>query len=201
MIGVHLIPLRTVLGFRTGEETLEKNYPGHRIELKTYDLKKFLLLVLKGNGNMLECLYSPIIILDNPLRTHIKEIAKECITRRTVLHYIHMALHQQKATALHPTKKLLCSYRCFLMALHIALSGEIWLNVQDLAEMYGMDEVQDLIYLHQHDERVANELPYISHLQTLHRKVEEKLDQSKLSMKPSEHIEKQLEEILIAARK
>ena len=50
--GVHILPLKEVVGLRTGPETIEKTgvHDGLEIDLVTHEAKKFFTLLLKKNG-------------------------------------------------------------------------------------------------------------------------------------------------------
>ena len=53
--GVHVLPLKEVLGLQIGAETIEKSgvHDGVEIDLVTHDAKKFFSLLLKKNGYVL----------------------------------------------------------------------------------------------------------------------------------------------------
>jgi len=65
--GVYLLPLEEVLGLGRPNETLEQKteHPEEQVEvdIATHDLRKFVMLLLKGNGNVLEDLYSPLVVI------------------------------------------------------------------------------------------------------------------------------------------
>ena len=87
--GVHLLPLRDVVGMGEGEETVEKSgiHDGLEIDLVTHDAKKFFGLMLKKNGYVLEQLHSPLIVHTTPEHEELKAIAKGCVTRHHSHHY------------------------------------------------------------------------------------------------------------------
>src|SRR5664279_2782674 len=62
--GVHLLPLKDIVGLQPGPETIEKSgvYDGMEIDLVTHDAKKFFGLLLKKNGYVLEQVLSPLIV-------------------------------------------------------------------------------------------------------------------------------------------
>ena len=62
---MHLLPLQTVLSLDDGQQTVEKEgiYDGLEIDLVTHDAAKFLGLMLKRNGYVLEQLLSPLVVL------------------------------------------------------------------------------------------------------------------------------------------
>ena len=80
--GVHLLPLREVVGLKPGAETVEKSgvHDGLDMDLVTHDIRKFFGLLLKKNGYVLEQLFSPLIVRTTPEHDELKEIAAQCIT-------------------------------------------------------------------------------------------------------------------------
>src|ERR1700757_4659588 len=79
--GVHVLPLKKVVGLQTGPETIEKSgvHDGIEIDLVTHDAKKFFSLLLKKNGYVLEQVLSPLVVLTTPEHAEMIEIAKACI--------------------------------------------------------------------------------------------------------------------------
>src|SRR5262249_36287618 len=62
--GVHVLPLKDVVGLQTGPETIERSGvdDGLEIDLVTHEAKKFLGMLLKKNGYVLEQLFSPLVV-------------------------------------------------------------------------------------------------------------------------------------------
>lgn len=54
--GVHVLPVREVVGLEVGPQTVEKSgwRDGMELDLVTHDVKKFFELMLKKNGYVLE---------------------------------------------------------------------------------------------------------------------------------------------------
>ena len=91
--GVHVLPVRNVVGLDAGTETVEisEKQDGIQLDLVTHDIKKFFKLLLKKNGYVLEQLYSPLIVHTTPEHEELKTIAKGCITRHHSHHYLGFA--------------------------------------------------------------------------------------------------------------
>src|SRR5206468_2047559 len=66
--GVHILPLRDVLGLDISHQTIERSgiHDGLELDLVTHDMQKFFQLLLKKNGYVLEQLYSPLIVRTTP---------------------------------------------------------------------------------------------------------------------------------------
>lgn len=148
--GVHLLPLRDVVGMIDGEETVEKSgiHDGLEIDLVTHDARKFFGLMLKKNGYVLEQLLSPLIVFTTPEHEELKAIAVNCITRHHVHHYFGFAETQWKlflkADPPH-VKPLLYVYRVLLTGIHLMRTGRIEANLARLNDDAKLPYIPDLI--------------------------------------------------------
>lgn len=148
--GVHLLPLRDVVGMRDVDETVEKSgiHDGLEIDLVTHDAKKFFGLMLKKNGYVLEQLLSPLIVLTTPEHEELKALAAGCITKHHAHHYFGFAETQwklfQKADPPH-VKPLLYVYRVLLTGIHLMRTGEVEANLVRLNETTKLPYIPDLI--------------------------------------------------------
>jgi predicted nucleotidyltransferase len=106
--GVHVLPIRDVLGLDIGTETIEvsEDRDGVQLDLVTHDINKFFRLLLKKNGYVLEQLYSPLIVYTTPEHVELKEIAQGCITRHHSHHYLGFAETEWKLLNKENTKKI-----------------------------------------------------------------------------------------------
>ena len=118
--GTHLLPLEDVVGLNEGRETVEKSgiHDGLEIDLVTHDIKKFMTLMLRRNGYVLEQLLSPLVVHTTPEHQELQQIASGCITKHHAHHYFGFAETQwklfQKAEPPH-VKPLLALHRAGLV--------------------------------------------------------------------------------------
>ena len=91
--GIHLLPLKDLVGLTAGEETVEKSgiHNGLEIDLVTHDAGKFFGLMLKKNGYVLEQLLSPLIVATTSEHEELKALAAGCITKHHAHHYFGFA--------------------------------------------------------------------------------------------------------------
>lgn len=77
--GVHVLPVKEVIGLDIGRETIEiAEFRGDlELDLVTHDVKKFFAMLLKKNGYVLEQLYSPLIVHTTPEHEELKIIARQ----------------------------------------------------------------------------------------------------------------------------
>src|SRR5688572_5202774 len=148
--GVHLLPARQVLGLDVRDETIEKSVvdEGLEIDLVTHDLRKFMGLMLKKNGYVLEQLLSPLVLRTSAAHREMGELSKGCITRHHAHHYLGFAETQwgQFEKESPPrAKPLLYVYRVLLTGIHLMRTGEVEANLVRLNEEYGLSNVPELI--------------------------------------------------------
>jgi predicted nucleotidyltransferase len=145
--GVHILPLKEVVGLHMGHETVEKSgvHDGLEIDLVTHDAKKFFGLLLKKNGYVLEQVLSPLVVHTTPEHAELKEIAAGCVTRHHVHHYLGFAETQWKLFEKENpprVKPLLYVYRVLLTGIHLMQTGVVEANLVRL------NETAKLPYLH-----------------------------------------------------
>lgn len=148
--GVHVLPLREVVGLDTGRETVEASEvrDGLEIDLVTHDAKKFFGLLLKKNGYVLEQLYSPLVVKTSPEHEELKEIARGCVTRHHSHHYLGFAETQWKLfdrERPRRVKPLLYVFRVLLTGIHLMRTGRVEANLLLLNDEFKLDYLPDLI--------------------------------------------------------
>ena len=148
--GVHLLPLREIVGLQEGQETVEKSdiHDGLEIDLVTHDAKKFLGLMLRKNGYVLEQLLSPLVVHTTPEHEELKALAPGCITRYHAHHYLGFAETQWKLfhKADPPlVKPLLYVYRVLLTGIHLMRTGVVEANLVRLNEDARLPYIPELI--------------------------------------------------------
>jgi uncharacterized protein len=148
--GVHILPLKEVIGLRDGEETIERSgiFDGFEIDLVTHDAKKFFTLLLRKNGYVLEQVLSPLVVHTTPEHAELKAIAAHCVTRHHAHHYLGFAETQWKLFSKENpprVKPLLYVYRVLLTGIHLMRTGEIEANLVRLNETAKLPYIADLI--------------------------------------------------------
>ncbi|MBD2090970.1 nucleotidyltransferase domain-containing protein [Microcoleus sp. FACHB-1515] len=148
--GVHILPLPEVVGLNIGEETIEQSQLEANLELDlvTHDVKKFMSLMLKKNGYVLEQLFSPLIVQTTPAHNELKAIAPRCITRHHSHHYLGFAQTQWRLFEKEQpprVKPLLYVYRVLLTGIHLMQTGAIEANLVTLNQQFHLSQISDLI--------------------------------------------------------
>lgn len=148
--GVHILPVRSVIGLDSGRETIELSEKRDDLEpdLVTHDAKKFFGLLLKKNGYVLEQLYSPLVLHTTPAHEELKQIAQSCVTRHHSHHYFGFAETQWKLfdkERPHRVKPLLYVYRVLLTGIHLVRAGVIEANLKTLNAEFLLPYINELI--------------------------------------------------------
>lgn len=148
--GMHILPVREVVGLDAGRETvqLETKDDVLELDLVTHDIKKFFGLLLKKNGYVLEQVYSPLVVHTTPAHDELKAIARGCITRHHSHHYFGFAETQWKLfdkERPRRVKPLLYVYRVLLTGIHLMQTGEVEANLVHLNAEARLGYIDDLI--------------------------------------------------------
>jgi predicted nucleotidyltransferase len=166
--GCHLLPLREVIGLDLPEQTVERKLVQHgvEIELVSHELGKYLRLLVKNNGYVLEQIFSPLIVMGRDFLEELRPLARRCITRHHYHHYkgfLHTQrklLNKQQPRIL---KTLLYAYRVVLTGVHLLRTGEVEPYLPRLAEEYRQPFLADLIARKKQEKGPAENLDWSFH--------------------------------------
>jgi predicted nucleotidyltransferase len=134
--GVHVLPLDQVIGLDEPTQTMEAmgDDAGLDMDLVTHDLKKFLKLLLRPNGYVLEQLTSPLIVRTSDTHRDLLDLAPKLITRHHARHYLGFAASQRRLFEKQPSvKAMLYTYRVLLTGLHLMRTGEVQADLRQLS--------------------------------------------------------------------
>ena len=148
--GVHILPLRDVIGLQVKNETIERTVvdDGLEIDLVTHDAHKYFTLMLKKNGYLLEQILSPLVLHTTPEHEELKAIARKSVTRFHAHHYLGFSATQWKLfqkEAAPRVKPLLYVYRVLLTGIHMMRTGEVEANLVHLNEHFQLPWIPELI--------------------------------------------------------
>jgi len=151
--GTHVAPAALLTGLDRVEETVKSSHirEGIEVDLVTHEVRKFFTLLLRNNGYVLEQLYSPLVVHTTPAHEELKSIARGCITRMCVRHYLGFAANQWLLfTEESPrrVKPLLYVFRVLLSGIHMMRTGEVNASLPECNAALGSERlpwVNDLI--------------------------------------------------------
>jgi len=148
--GCHKLPLADVVGLDVPRETIEPklDLAGTEVELVSHDVGKYLRLLVRNNGYILEQVFSPIIVVGQAFLDELRPIARRCITRHHYHHYRGFYATQRKLIEKEEpktVKPVLYAYRVLMTGIHLLRTGEVEANLLRLNEHFGFAFLHDLV--------------------------------------------------------
>ena len=149
--GSFVLPIDTVLGLESAEETwqVSKMINGLEVDWVAHDVEKFITMMMKKNGYVLEQLYSPLVVHGGEWLDELRELGKSCIVRYLYHHYrgFYNSECKMMAKAGATAKSVLYAYRVLLSGIHVLETGLIEANLPSLISTYSTEGVEELISL------------------------------------------------------
>ncbi|MFC7846095.1 DNA polymerase beta superfamily protein [Streptomyces sp. NPDC001046] len=133
--GVHLLPAADLVGLREPEETRSRMWDrdGIEMDLVTHDLRKFVRLMLRRNGYVLEQLLSPLVVHTTDAHRELAALAPGVLTGNHAHHYRGFANTQWRLFGRSgELKPLLYTFRVLLTGIHLMRSGEVQAHLPTL---------------------------------------------------------------------
>ena len=152
--GAHRGEIDRVLGLFAPRETLKPKLDvnGLEVEIVSHEIEKYLRLLMKPNGYVLEQIYSPLVVLSTPEHETLKELASGTICRGLYHHYRGFLFSLRKLIEKEETRKvkrILYLYRVLMTGTHVLKTGVLEANILKLNEHFGFATVPELIELKQ----------------------------------------------------
>ncbi|MFV2121323.1 DNA polymerase beta superfamily protein [Streptomyces sp. Act-28] len=138
--GAHLLPVDALIGLREAEETRSRMWrrDGVEMDLVTHDLRKFVRLMLRRNGYVLEQLLSPLVVRTGDLHAELIALAPGVLTVHHAHHYRGFARTQWRLFEGNgESKPLLYTFRALLSGVHLMRSGEVLAHLPTLSGAVG----------------------------------------------------------------
>jgi predicted nucleotidyltransferase len=142
--GAFVLPARAVLGLDAADETVSTMHPGDvAVDWVAHDLRKFARLMTQQSGDVLEQLYSPLVVLTSPVHDELRALGRGCVTRRVARYHLGFAQGCRKRLAepSPPVKQLLHALRLLLTGIHLMNTGEVLSSLGELHARYPSPEV------------------------------------------------------------
>jgi uncharacterized protein len=158
--GCHQLPLREIVGLDAPNETVEYEtvHEGTEVELVSHEIAKYLRLLVRHNGYILEQILSPIVVLGQEFLTELRPLANRCITRHHYHHYRGFFATQRKLLEKENPKRakpLLYAYRVLMTGIHLLRTGEIEANLPRLNEHFHFSFLGELMERKIHGENIS----------------------------------------------
>lgn len=179
--GCHRLPLEKVVGLTMSNQTVDRMEirNGLEVDIVSHDVGKYLGLLVKNNGYILEQVFSPIVVNGDSFLDELRPIAKKCITKNHYYHYRGFYANQRKLIAKSVSvtaKSVLYAYRVLATGIYLMNTGEVVTDLNQLASELKIPDIPQLIES-KIAEKVEFEFDLNKHLQRLNQ-LEKRLDQS-----------------------
>ncbi|MFZ4185193.1 nucleotidyltransferase domain-containing protein [Streptomyces sp. R02] len=138
--GAHLLPAAALVGLREPDETRSRMWvrDGVEMDLVTHDVRKFVRLMLRRNGYVLEQLLSPLVVHTTEAHRELVALAPGVLTSHHAHHYRGFAGTQWRLfERTGELKPLLYTFRALLTGIHLMRSGEVQAHLPALAGEVG----------------------------------------------------------------
>jgi uncharacterized protein len=148
--GCFLAPNRDLLGLSRVTETHEKTdlFHGREVDFVAHEAAKLFQLLIKGNGNALETIFSPLVAGGERFLQEVRPIAAKAACRYSVHHYRGFYQSQRKQFEKDEPKKvktLLYAYRTVLTGIHLMRTGEVVPHLPTLNDVFRLAFIPELI--------------------------------------------------------
>lgn len=148
--GAYAAPLATLVGLRQPADTREAKdvLAGREVESVAHEVGKYLRLLAKHNGYVLEQIFSPLVVHGADFLGRLRPIAKRCVTTGCHRHYrgfLQTIRGQFEKEAAKKAKTLLYAYRVVLTGIHLLETGEVEPHLPTLNERFRLPFIPELI--------------------------------------------------------
>lgn len=204
--GSHLLRGEAFWRLQSPVETLEPkdNTESGLVEIVSHDLRKFVRLLLRHNGYVLEQLASPLVVRTTPVHAELLRLMPGMLTRGHYYHYrgfYHSERRAYDRTEPKSIKKLLYCYRVLMTGIVLLREGAVEANLTALNQRFGIRFLDELIELKATLEKgtLEDDLPYVGELERLEAELERAYAESALPEEPSVRVE--LERLVVDVRR
>lgn len=148
--GCFLAPVRELVGLKAVTETVEPKavVNGLEVEAVCHEAGKYLKLLTKHNGYVLEQIFSPLVLAGAEFLARLRPVAAKFVTRNCYFHYRGFIGTQRKLLEKEVPKKaksLLYAYRVLLTGIHLLETGEVQPHLPTLNERFRLPYIAELI--------------------------------------------------------
>lgn len=203
--GSHVLPGEMLWRLDEPRETDEPEVetPDGLIEIVTHDLRKFVRLLLKRNGYVLEQVTSPLVVRTTPVHTELLRLVPGVLTRNHYHHYrgfYHTERREYDRSQPRSVKKLLYAYRVLMTGCVLLREGVVEANLQKLNERFEYSFLDELVEIKKSGERVGipDDGRYLGELEKLEAEMDQAFEDSKLPETPS--VRAELDALIVRVR-
>lgn len=149
--GSFVLPIDKIIGLDSAEETwqVSKDIDGLEVDWVAHDVKKFINMMMKKNGYVLEQLYSPLVVHGGEWLDELRDLGQACIVRYLYHHYRGFYNNECKMMAKSgaTAKSVLYAYRVLLSGIYVLETGKVEAQLPVLAGHYSTEGLKELVTL------------------------------------------------------
>ena len=147
--GAHVIPLELALGLDEPDPSIVRLNEGARsMEISTHEVRKYFGMLLNRNGNVLEEVLSPLVVVAGPAHRELQDITAGCVTRRHAGHYAGLARRAMNMLGREERPGIkygLHMHRALLTGIRLMRTGELEPHLPTLNREAGLEHVDSLL--------------------------------------------------------
>jgi len=148
--GCFLAPVRSLIGLKSPPDMVDPKgmLAGLEVEAVSHEVGKYLRLLCKHNGYVLEQIFSPLVVSGAEFLAKLRPLAARCVTKLCYHHYRGFLATQRKLMDKEPVvraKTLLYAYRVVMTGVHLLETGEVESHLPTLNERFRVPYIPELI--------------------------------------------------------
>jgi len=203
--GCHQAPLSDVVGLELRGETFQQQvvHRGSEVELVSHEVGKYLRLLVKNNGYILEQIFSPLVVLGDEFLKELRPIARCCITRHHYHHYRGFYETQRQLIEKEQPKRakpVLYAYRVLLTGIHLLRTGEVEADLRRLLQEFRLPFLDELIQAKVSEQAAPRDLDWPWHAARLEELEAQMAAAYQASRLPDDRDRARVNEFLVALR-
>lgn len=190
--GVYVEPTEHLVGLEDAHATANwvGEFEEHRVDYSAVEVGLALKALLRGDGSVLERILAPRQLVVGHDLERLQKIARRLVCRRFHSYYRSFCkgVLADIEESTHPSvQHVLSAYRTGLTGVHLLRSGEVELELTQLARAYGLREIEQLMALNREKESLLEvRRPWTKILTRVHALLDESYDHSELPIDPPE---------------
>ena len=122
---------------------------GREADGVVFEIGRYMELVLKGSGNLIEELFSPVVLLPGDYLEELRAAVRSCLSRQIIRHYLGFfdsCIKKLRSDKKPPeVKTALYAQRLALTGIEVLREGQLQAHLPTLAEEFELDHVEGWI--------------------------------------------------------
>jgi hypothetical protein len=204
--GIHIEPTENLVGLTSPPKAHNwvGEHEGYHVDYSSLEIGEAMVRLLRGDGTLLERILAPRQLIKSADVRRLQKVTRGVVCRRFFNHYRNFARgvtreldNGEQRTVRH----ILSVYRTALTGIHLFRTGQVVVDLMELANQYRMSRLGELVRIYQQDVEamLAPDSPWLNRIVKLHTLLENAVESSKLPIDPDNP--KAVEEYLLDMRR